>query len=121
MDPVAEGVRFRPYLSGDRTTLNQPRGAFSGLTLATTREQLLSAVLEGLAAAGAARLPRLAAVGTPESTVYVTGRAASDVLYRDWPAPPAGGSWRRRALAPEATLLGAFALCRSALDTRPGP
>jgi xylulokinase len=118
--PCPEGVRFRPYLSGDRTTLNQPRGAFAGLTLASTREHLLSALLEGLAAASAARLPRLAAVGTPEPTVYVTGRAASDVLYRDWPAPPSGGSWERKSLAPEATLLGAFVLCKYAAEREAG-
>jgi xylulokinase len=103
------GVRFRPYLSGDRTTLNQPRGGFSGLTLATTREHLLAAILDGLAAASAARLPRLAAVGTPRPVVHVTGGAAADVLYRDWPPPPGGGRWERRPLA-EATLAGAAVL-----------
>ena len=95
------GVRFRPYLAGDRTTLNQPRGGFSGLTLATTREHLLAAVLDGLAAASAARLPRLAAVGTPLPVVYVTGGAAADVLYRDWPR--AAG---RRALGAAAARRG---------------
>jgi xylulokinase len=106
-------VRFRPYLAGDRTTLNQPRGGFSGLTLATTREDLLAAVLDGLAAASAARLPRLAMVGTPRPIVYVTGGAAADVMYRDWPPPPGGGEWERRPLV-EATLAGAAALARAA-------
>jgi sugar (pentulose or hexulose) kinase len=109
----AEKVRFRPYLAGDRTTLNQPRGGFSGLTLGTSRDDLLAAILDGLAAASAARLPRLAAVGTPRPVVHVTGGAAVDVLYRDWPAPPGGGRWERRPLD-EATLAGAAALAARA-------
>jgi sugar (pentulose or hexulose) kinase len=116
--PDPAGARFRPYLAGDRTTLNQPRGGFSGLTLATTREQMLSAVLEGLAAASAARLPRLAAVATPQPVVYVTGGAAADILYRDWPSPPGGGAWERRALPADATLSGVYLL---ADQDRPEP
>jgi xylulokinase len=103
------GVRFRPYLSGDRTTLNQPRGGFSGLTLGTKREHMLAAILDGLAAASAARVPRLAAVATPRPVVHVTGGAAVDVLYRDWPPASGGGRWERRPLA-EATLAGAAIL-----------
>jgi xylulokinase len=112
------GVRFRPYLAGDRTTLNQPRGGFSGLTLATTREHLLAAILDGLAAASAARLPRLEAVGTPRPVVHVTGGAAADVLYRDWPPAPGGGRWERRPLA-EATLAGAAVLADRAARRSP--
>jgi xylulokinase len=114
-DRKDHGVRFRPYLAGDRTTLNQPRGGFAGMTLATTREDLLAAVLDGLAEASAARLPRLAAVGTPRPVVYVTGGAATDVMFRDWPAPPAapastdGRRWEMRPLT-EATLAGAAVL-----------
>jgi xylulokinase len=106
--PDPGSVRFRPYLSGERTTLNQPRGGFSGLTLATTRENLLSAVLEALAAASAARVARLSAIAEPRPAVYVTGGAATGVLYRDWP-PCAGGPWRFEPLA-EATLAGVSVL-----------
>jgi sugar (pentulose or hexulose) kinase len=105
-EPDPRGVRFRPFLAGDRTTLNQPRGGFSGMTLGTTREHLLSAVLDGLARESAARVPRLAAVAEPQRTVYVTGGAAVDVLYRDWP-----GEWDRRPLH-EATLSGVAQLSR---------
>jgi xylulokinase len=105
----SHGVRFRPYLAGDRTTLNQPRGGFSGLTLATTREHLLTAIVDGLAVASAARLPLLTAVRAPRPIVFVTGGAVADVMYRDWPAPPDGGNWTRRPV-PEATLAGAAVL-----------
>lgn len=113
----SHGVRFRPYLAGDRTTLNQPRGGFSGLTLATTREHLLTAVVDGLAAASAARLPLLTAVRAPRPLVFVTGGAAADVMYRDWPPPPDGRNWTRRPV-PEATLAGAAVL--AATQSAPG-
>jgi sugar (pentulose or hexulose) kinase len=113
------GVRFRPYLAGDRTTLNQPRGGFSGLTLATTREQLLTAVVDGLAAASAARVPLLTAVRAPRPLVFVTGGAAAEVMYRDWPAPADGGAWTRRPV-PEATLAGAAVLGETVV-TEGGP
>jgi xylulokinase len=108
----SQGVRFRPFLAGDRTTLNQPRGGFSGLTLATTRDEMLTAVLDGLAEASAARVPLLAAVRAPRPLVFVTGGAAADVLYRDWPAPADGRDWTRREV-PEATLAGAAVLAET--------
>jgi len=64
-----------------------------------TREHLLAAVLNGLAAASAARLPRLAEVGSPRPIVHVTGGAAVDVLHRDGrrrPAAAAGAAWTCR-------------------------
>lgn len=44
-------VRFLPYLSGERTPHNDAdiRGAFTGLSTATTRDDLTRAVLEGVA------------------------------------------------------------------------
>jgi xylulokinase len=46
----ANGVLFLPYLLGERTPWWNPaaRGAFVGLTLATRREDLLRAVMEGV-------------------------------------------------------------------------
>jgi xylulokinase len=45
------GVRFLPYLSGERTPHNDAaiRGSFTGLGTETTREDLTRAVLEGVA------------------------------------------------------------------------
>jgi xylulokinase len=47
----ANGVLFLPYLAGERTPLwsSTPRGVFSGLTYATTRADMLRAVMEGCA------------------------------------------------------------------------
>ena len=68
-------VRFLPYLSGERTPHNDSavRGAFTGLSIGTTRADLTRAVLEGVGFAlrdnlealksTGARLDRLLAIG----------------------------------------------------------
>jgi xylulokinase len=49
--PGSEGVRFLPYLSGERTPHADPnaRGSFTGLSLSHHRGHLARAVLEGVA------------------------------------------------------------------------
>jgi xylulokinase len=96
-------VRFEPYMAGERTSIEQRQAAFTGLTLATTREDLLKAVIEALIAASAARLPLLAATGTPirREVVVSGGSDRLDVIMRrDWP-----GNWRFRAVT-DATMRG---------------
>jgi sugar (pentulose or hexulose) kinase len=106
--PAASGVRFEPYMAGDRTSVEQRQGAFTGLTLSTTREQMLSAICEALAGASAARLPLLAECGTRFlKDVYVTGGVSDgldELLHRDWP-----GEWRFVPVE-EATLKGVGAM-----------
>lgn len=100
---AAGSVRFEPYLAGERTSIEQRQGAFTGLTLASTRDQMLSAVVESLVAASAARLPLLAASGTPLlRTVAVSGGSdrLDAILRRDWP-----GRWRFRPVT-DATMRG---------------
>jgi xylulokinase len=100
---AAGGVRFEPYLAGERTSIEQRQGAFTGLTLASTRRQLLSAVVEGLIRASAERLPLLAASGTPlRRQVAVSGGSdrLDRILHRDWP-----GRWTYRAVT-DATMRG---------------
>ena len=83
-------VTFDPYLAGDRTGLEPKTATFAGLSLATTRDDLLRAVVEALATASAARLPLLEGRGTPlGSDVLLSGGLAGDlsaVLHRDWPS-----------------------------------
>jgi xylulokinase len=96
-------VKFAPYLAGDRMSIDQKQAAFTGLTLATTREQMLAAVLEALAEASAARVTLLKQIGTPiHKKVVVTGGAGklTAVFHRDWP-----GKWTFKA-EEEATLRG---------------
>ncbi|WP_434310549.1 FGGY-family carbohydrate kinase [Hominifimenecus sp. rT4P-3] len=44
----SEGVWFEPYLSGDRQSLEKKTGAFHGLTLGTTKGQMLVAYLAAI-------------------------------------------------------------------------
>ena len=99
------GVTFDPHLAGDRMSIEQRRGAFSGLTLATTREAMLSAAIESLIAASAARVELFRSTGVKlRREVIVTGgvgRGLGELLYRDWP----GGAWRFRVME-DASLRG---------------
>jgi sugar (pentulose or hexulose) kinase len=99
------GVTFDPYLAGDRTSIEQRRGAFSGLTLATTRRHMLAAVVDALARVSAARLDLLRAANRVriDSRVTVSGGAGDvmhELLRRDW-----RGRWSFR-FEREATLRG---------------
>jgi sugar (pentulose or hexulose) kinase len=97
-------VSFEPYLAGDRASVEQRAASFHGLTLSTTREDMLSAILGALARASAARIDLLRSVGTPVRRDVMTsgggGKALSKVMYRDWP-----GRWEFRAER-EATMRG---------------
>ena len=46
----SHGVMFHPYLAGERKPRNNPRakGSFVGITLTTTRQDLLRSVIEGI-------------------------------------------------------------------------
>ena len=101
---AAGGVRFEPYMAGERTSIEQRTGAFTGLTLASNREQLLSAILESLATASADRLPLLKATGTALRPQVMVSGGADDrldkLMHRDWP-----GKWTYKAIT-EATMRG---------------
>jgi xylulokinase len=106
-------VRFEPYLAGERTSVEQRQGAFTGLTLSTTREQMLSAVITALAEASAARLELFGELKIPmRRRVMLTGGSAgglAHLLHREWK-----GKWSFY-VEDEATLRG---LAR--LDPQPG-
>ena len=83
--PASGGVLFVPYLTGERTPLNDPhiRGAFYGLAPGVGRAQMTAAVLEGIAysireAAGALREAGTA----PERMGAIGGGARSDTLLQ---------------------------------------
>lgn len=97
-------VTFDPYLAGDRMSIEQRSAAFTGLTLSSTRQDMLAAIIESLAATSAGRLPLLQQTGTRiRREVIVSGGVQgglAGVLHRDWP-----GKWRFRS-EDEATLRG---------------
>jgi len=100
---AAGGVTFDPYMAGERASIDQRAGAFRGITLATTSQNLLAAIIESLVAASAARLTLLESTGTqPIKTVRVSGGSdrLDRVLHRDWP-----GQWEFRSVT-DATMRG---------------
>jgi xylulokinase len=100
----AVDCKFQPYLAGDRTSMDQKRAAFEDLTLATTRDEMLTAVINALAAASAQRLHLLKTRGVTISHRVITSggtaQALRQVLHRDWP-----GRWTFHHQE-EATLRG---------------
>jgi xylulokinase len=100
----AGAVQFDPYLAGERTSIQQRSAAFKGLTLATTRQQMLRAVVTSLAAASAERIDLLRKTHRHLSRQVLlsggTQGALERILHRDWP-----GTWKWR-VEPEATLRG---------------
>ena len=73
-------VRFLPYLAGERTPHNDPeiRGSFTGLGLATSREDLTRAVLEGVAFGLRDSFDALQETGaTVENLIAIGGGTAS--------------------------------------------
>jgi len=97
-------VQFDPYLAGERTSVEQRQASFSGLTLATTRQDMLDAVIDALAKASAARLELFRELGIPmRRRVLLTGGAQSglaELFHRDWK-----GRWTFQVEG-EATLRG---------------
>lgn len=96
-------VRFDPYLAGERSSMDQKQAAFAGLTLATTREDLLASVIQALHAISAARLPLLRQV-QPRLLRRVLVTGGGGMLQRDWP-----GQWEFNHVT-EASLAGLAAL-----------
>ena len=87
----AGDVTFEPYLAGSRTSVEQRRAAFGGLTLSTTRRQMLAAIIESLARASAQRLDLMKQVNGVRirNQVILSGGARASlgkVLRRDWPS-----------------------------------
>lgn len=97
-------VTFDPYLAGDRCSVEQRKAAFNGLTLSTTREQMLAAIVQALSRASAERFELLRWTGTPiNRNVLISGGgggALAELMHRDWP-----GKWTFK-VEKDATLKG---------------
>lgn len=102
--PLESKITFDPHLAGDRMSIDQKTASFTGLTLGTTREMMLSAVIESLADASAARLPLLReSCRTIRPDVLLSGgveKSVAKIIRRNWP-----GKWTFHA-EKEAMLRG---------------
>jgi len=103
--PPASRVSFDNYLAGERTSIEQRTATVAGLTLSSTREDILAALLDHLAVSSAARLDLLKHNAIPFHREVViaggVGRRLSQILHRDWP-----GKWKFVVPPEEATLRG---------------
>jgi xylulokinase len=81
----AEGVIFYPHLGGAGSPywINEARGTFHGLSLATTRAHLTRAVLEGVAYQIRANLAVTEEVGGQVERVVLFGGGARSRLWRE--------------------------------------
>lgn len=83
-DPTTPGkIAFWPYLSGERTPLNDPaqRAGFTGLSGRDDRAQMTRAVLEGVALALAENMAALRAAGGGADTLIAMGGGARSDLW----------------------------------------
>ncbi|MHB8129929.1 MAG: FGGY-family carbohydrate kinase [Mobilitalea sp.] len=75
------GVRFLPYMTGDRQSLRKKKGSFNGLTLNTSRDDMLCALLEGIQQQSKCTLDRCKDVISANDTIKVTGNMAENDAY----------------------------------------
>lgn len=115
--PTGETPVFTPYLAGERTPHTDPTltGAFSGLTLATTRLHLVQGVLEGVAMALGDCHRALLASGAAINEIAVIGGGARSRLWATLVASEIGLPLRRSASGAFGPALGAARLARACL------
>lgn len=82
--PGANGVTFKPYLAGERSPHLRPdlRGSFHGLSLATTRGDVVRSVLEGVAFSLREAYEAMAPLAAPSRWLATGGGARSDLWLR---------------------------------------
>ncbi|MGE5689078.1 MAG: xylulokinase [Pseudomonadota bacterium] len=109
--PGCEGLRFQPYLAGERTPHADPsaRGAFVGLSLRHDRGALVRAVLEGVAYGLRDSLELLRTVGVDATVGRISGGGARSPLWTEIVASTLGLPLERTA-AEEGAAFGAALL-----------
>ena len=80
----AEGLIFLPYLTGERSPINDPyaRGAWVGLTARHTKGHLARSVVEGATFAMRDCLEVVKALGCPINEIHLSGGGAVSRLWR---------------------------------------
>jgi xylulokinase len=106
--PGAGGLIFLPYMLGERTPRWNPKakGAFIGLSLATRREDLLRAVLEGITL-NLGIIVNIFRQHVPIDAVTVIGGGAKGAVWRQILADVYGCPIQKLNVLEEATSMGA--------------
>lgn len=73
-------IKFHPHLAGDRTSLIQKKASFTGLTLSTSRDDCLYAVMEAISERTEKTLNKMAKIIELGKVIYLTGGGANQVL-----------------------------------------
>ena len=82
--PGANGATFLPYLAGERTPHMDPgaRAAWTGLSLANTRADMIRSILEGVAYGLNDGVVRMRALGADPVEFIATGNGMASALWR---------------------------------------
>jgi len=82
--PGSEGLLFLPYLSGERTPINDPyaRGVFFGISLRHTKHHFVRSILEGVAYSLRDSLALVNQIGVHPKEIIVSGGGARSDLWR---------------------------------------
>lgn len=104
--PGSQGLVCLPYLSGERTPINDPlaRGIYAGLTLSHTRAHLYRASLEGTAYGVRDNLEVMAGMGADPGRIVVVGGGASNPVWLQIVSDVTG----KAQLVPERTTGAAY-------------
>jgi xylulokinase len=107
--PGAQGLIFLPYLLGERSPRWNPRarGAFIGLTVRHSRNDMIRAVLEGVTFNLRVILDAFRAQGAHMDAIRVIGGGASGRFWNQIMANIYGIPVQRLAILEEATSMGA--------------
>ena len=120
--PGAHGVLFNPTLAGASPQNAGPtlRGAFAGITLATTRADLLRAILEGVAMdLRCSCLEVLREHAELGATMLLCGGGGRSPLWRQILADVFGMDVRKSSIEQDAASLGAAAIAARAAGLWP--
>jgi xylulokinase len=106
--PGANGVLFLPYMLGERTPRWNPKakGAFVGLSLATRREDMLRAVMEGITM-NLAIIVDIFRQHVPIDAITVIGGGAKGAVWRQMMADIYDCRIEKLNVLEEATSMGA--------------
>ncbi len=128
--PGANGLLVLPYWSGERTPINEPRarGIIAGLSLTSTRGDVLRAVLEATGLGVRHHLEVMAAAGAPPTRLVAIGggarsrtwlQAVSDItgMAQDVPRQAVGAAYGDALLAAVGTgVFGGLAEAASRIE-----
>jgi xylulokinase len=106
-------VTYVPYLMGSRYSLQPLKAEFLGLTVNTTREEMLAALVKGLCEYQKAHLEEIAGKITLSSEIRVSGGAVNPALIRAKSKWMADGRYRYEA---QSSLRGAALLGQQFLE-----